>query len=64
MKLKVKLVRSRIAAVPKNKRTVEALGLRKVGQVVIHDDNPCIRGMLHKVKHMVDVHPVEDGDAS
>ncbi|MFN8139032.1 MAG: 50S ribosomal protein L30 [Fimbriimonadales bacterium] len=53
-----------MAAVPKNKRTVEALGLRKVGQVVIHDDNPCIRGMLHKVKHMVDVHPVEDGDAS
>lgn len=64
LKLKVKLVRSRIGAVPKNMRTVAALGLRKVGQEVIHDDNPCIRGMIMKVKHLVNVSPVEDGDAS
>lgn len=64
MKLKVKLVRSKIGTSPKNRLTVAALGLRRVGQTVVHEDSPSIRGMLHKVKHMVNVSPLEDSDAS
>ena len=64
MKLKVKLVRSKNGAHPKNRSTIAALGLRKIGQEVIHEDTPSIRGMLHKVKHLVDVRPAESKDAS
>jgi large subunit ribosomal protein L30 len=35
------------------KRTIRALGLRKLGQTVEHDDNRTIRGMVTKVKHLV-----------
>jgi large subunit ribosomal protein L30 len=35
--------------------TIAALGLRKLHQTVLHDDTPAIRGMLHKVRHLVDV---------
>ena len=64
MKLRVKLVKSPIGNVPRNKKTVAALGLRKINQVVLHDDTASIRGMLHNVKHMVEVRPVEDKDAT
>ena len=37
------------------KRTVRALGLRKLGQTVEHDDNRTIRGMILKVRHLVTV---------
>jgi large subunit ribosomal protein L30 len=60
----VKLIRSPIGNQPRNRKTVTALGLRKINQVVIHEDNATIRGMLHKVKHMVEVRPVEDSHAS
>jgi large subunit ribosomal protein L30 len=36
-------------------RTITALGLRKLHQTVIHNDTPAIRGMLHKVRHLVEV---------
>ncbi len=45
------------------KRTVQALGLRRLNQVVVHEDSPSVRGMLMKVRHMVEVRPVEDSDA-
>ncbi len=51
--LKVTLVKSPIGAIPKHKKTVEALGLRKVGATVVHKDNVAIRGMIFKVKHLV-----------
>ncbi|MGI9552013.1 MAG: 50S ribosomal protein L30, partial [Aurantibacter sp.] len=39
---------------PQNqKRTLEALGLRRIGQVVEHDDTPSILGMINTVKHLV-----------
>ena len=54
-KLKVKQVRSKINCPLDQKRTLEALGLRKIGQVVEHDANPAILGMVNKVKHLVSV---------
>ena len=54
-KLKVKQVRSKINCPLDQKRTLEALGLLKMGQVVEHDANPAILGMVNKVKHLVSV---------
>ena len=54
-KLKVKQVRSKINCPLDQKRTLEALGLRKMGKVVEHDANPAILGMVNKVKHLVSV---------
>ncbi|MCW5947432.1 MAG: 50S ribosomal protein L30 [Fimbriimonadales bacterium] len=64
MKLQVKLVRSPIGNNKRNRRTVQALGLRKLNQVVVHEDNASIRGMLHAVRHMVEVRPLEESNAS
>ncbi len=48
-KLKVTLVRSIIGLSPKQEATVKALGLRRIRQVVEHDDTPSIRGMIQAV---------------
>ena len=52
-KIKVKQVRSAIKRPQDQKRTLKALGLKKIGQVVEHDDSPTILGMIDKVKHLV-----------
>jgi large subunit ribosomal protein L30 len=57
--LRVTLVKSPIGALPKHKRTVEALGLGKVNSSNIQRDNPAIRGMLRQVRHLVSVEEVE-----
>ncbi len=57
-KLKVTLVKSTIGAVPKNKKTVEALGLRKVNKTVELPDNDAVRGMLRQVNHLVKVEEI------
>ncbi len=57
-KLKVTLVRSTIGAIPKHKKTVQALGLGKINSFNIHEDNPAIRGMIDQVKHLVKVEEV------
>ena len=54
-KLLVKQVRSKINCPLDQKRTLIALGLKKMGQVVEHDDNQAILGMVNKVKHLVSV---------
>ncbi|MCX2679520.1 50S ribosomal protein L30 [Galbibacter sp. EGI 63066] len=54
-KIKVTQVRSNIKRPQDQKRTLEALGLRKIGQVVEHDATPNILGMVKKVKHLVSV---------
>ncbi|EOD01008.1 50S ribosomal protein L30 [Caldisalinibacter kiritimatiensis] len=54
-KIKIKLLRSKIGKSEKQRRTVEALGLKKIGQVVEKEDTPQTRGMIEKVKHMVEV---------
>ena len=53
--LKVTLVKSTIGAVPKHKRTVEALGLRKLNKTVELPDNAATRGMIKQVQHLVKV---------
>ena len=54
-KIKVKKVKSAINRTQRQKRTLEALGLSKIGEVVEHDDTPSILGMVNKVKHLVSV---------
>ena len=51
--IKIKQVRSRIKSPIDQKRTLDALGLRKLNRVVEHTDNPAVRGMINKVKHLV-----------
>ncbi|PHQ62429.1 MAG: 50S ribosomal protein L30 [Maribacter sp.] len=52
-KIKVKQIKSSIKRPQNQKRTLEALGLRKIGQVVEHETTPNIVGMINKVKHLV-----------
>ncbi|WP_338733004.1 50S ribosomal protein L30 [Mangrovimonas cancribranchiae] len=54
-KIKVTKVKSAINRTQRQKRTLEALGLKKIGQVVEHDATPNILGMVNKVKHLVSV---------
>ena len=54
-KLKVTLVKSPIGSVPKNRKTVEALGLHKMHQTVELPDNAAVRGMVRHVAHLVKV---------
>ncbi len=57
-KLRITLVKSPIGAVPKHRRTIEALGLRKMNKTVEVPDNPAIRGMVRQVKHLVKVEEI------
>ena len=54
-KIKIKWVRSQIGFAQKQGQTIRALGLRRLQQTVEHDDSPTIRGMVHKIRHMVQV---------
>lgn len=53
--IKIKLTKSPIGRVDNHKKTVKALGLRKIGQIVEKEDTPQIRGMIEKVNYMVEV---------
>lgn len=53
--LKIKLVRGLMGTNPKQRKTVEALGLKKREHVVEKPDNPQIRGMIEVVKHLVEI---------
>ncbi|MCD8117970.1 MAG: 50S ribosomal protein L30 [Lachnospiraceae bacterium] len=57
-KLKITLVKSTIGAIPKHKKTVEALGLHKLHQTVEQKDNEAIRGMVQQVRHLVKVEEI------
>ena len=57
-KLKITLVKSTIGAIPKHKKTVEALGLRKLNKTVELPDNAAVRGMVKQVCHLVKVEEV------
>ena len=57
-KLKITLVKSPIGAIPKQRATVEALGLKKVNKTVELPDNAATRGMIHQVKHLVKVEEI------
>lgn len=57
-KLKITLVKSPIGAVPKQKSTVEALGLKKLNKTVEMPDNAAVRGMIQSVRHLVKVEEI------
>ena len=57
-KLKVTLVKSTIGAVPKHKKTVEALGLHKVNKSVELPNNAATQGMVQQVRHLVKVEEI------
>jgi large subunit ribosomal protein L30 len=59
-KLKVTLVRSTNRRSEDQRRTVKALGLRRIRHSKIHNDTPQIRGMIQKVNHLVDVETVDE----
>jgi len=54
-KIKVTQVKSQIGRLKNQKRTLEALGLRKIGMTVEHEDTPNILGMIKKVSHLISV---------
>ncbi len=58
-KLKITLKRSLIDKSKKTKRILRSLGLRKIGQTVIHRDVPAIRGQVEKVRRYVEVEEIE-----
>lgn len=57
-KLKITLIKSTIGAVPKNRKTVEAMGLNKIGKTVEMPDNKATRGMIQNVRHLVKVEEI------
>ena len=54
-KIRIKQIRSRIGRPADQKRTLDALGLRKINKVVEHTSTPQILGMVDKVKHLIQV---------
>lgn len=61
-KIRVTLRRSMIGEKPKTRQTVRGLGLNKLHSSNDLPDNAAVRGMIHKVRHLVEVEEKEDGD--
>lgn len=59
-KLRITYRKSMIGYAKDQKETIRSLGLRKLGQSVIKPDNPSIRGMIFKVRHLVEVEELPD----
>ena len=58
-KVKIKQIKSTIKRLESQKRTLEALGLRKIGMEVEHELSPSINGMINKVKHLVSINIIK-----
>jgi len=58
-KVKITQVRSAINRVEGQKRTIRALGIRRLNKPVVQNDTPQIRGMIYKVRHLVEVEEVK-----
>ncbi len=56
--LKITLVKSTIGALPKHKKTVQALGLKKLNSSVIRQNNAATLGMVNQVRHLVKVEEI------
>lgn len=59
-KLKIKLVKSLIGRKKSHIDTVNALGLRKIGKIVEHNDCPQIKGMINKVSYLLEVEEIAE----
>ncbi len=58
-KLKITQVRSAVDRPAKQRGTIRALGLKRLGRPVVHEDKPEIRGMVEAVKHLVTVEEIK-----
>ncbi|MEL6150226.1 MAG: 50S ribosomal protein L30 [Chloroflexota bacterium] len=59
-KLRIKLVKSPIGYNKKQRNQAEILGLKKMNSVAVHYDTPVIRGMVYKIRHLVEVEEFEE----
>jgi len=59
-KLKITLRRSPIGYEQSQRETARSLGFKKLQQSVVHADTPVVRGMIHKIRHLVEVEPVTE----
>ena len=57
-KLKITIVKSTIGAIPKHRKTVEALGLKKLNKTVEMPDNAATRGQIQQIRHLVKVEEI------
>ena len=64
MRLRITQVRSRIGTQARHRGTLRALGLRRIGQTVEHEDSPQLQGMIRLVARLVRVEPVMDTPSS
>ncbi|HZJ50655.1 MAG TPA: 50S ribosomal protein L30 [Actinomycetota bacterium] len=60
IKLKVSQVRSALDRGARQRGTLRALGIRRIGHTVVHEDKPEIRGMIKAVEHLVTVEEIEE----
>lgn len=61
-KLKITLRKSAIGYEQSQKDTVRSLGFKRLNQSIVREDTPIVRGMIHKVKHLVTVEPVAENE--
>jgi large subunit ribosomal protein L30 len=59
-KLRIKLVKSSIGYTKRQKETARSLGLAHVNSTAIHNDTPPVRGMIHKISHLVEVEELDE----
>ena len=57
--LKITLKKSTIGSLPKHKRIIQALGLKKINSSTIKKDNPATQGMINKVPHLIKVQKID-----
>ena len=62
-KIAITWKKSAIGYEKSQKRAIEGLGLRRLNQTVEHEDTPSIMGVVHKVRHLVEVRPVESDES-
>jgi large subunit ribosomal protein L30 len=58
-RLKVTQIRSEIGGKPNQRETLRTLGLKRIGDVVVKEDRPEVRGMVHAVRHLITVEEVD-----
>jgi large subunit ribosomal protein L30 len=56
--LEIRQVKSAIGRLPKHRGTLRALGLKRIGHTVVHEDTPVIRGMVNQVAYLLEVRDV------
>lgn len=61
-KLRVTQVKSTISHIARNRATIEALGLHRIGDTVVVVDNPATRGMVRQVRFLVEVEEIADNE--